>query len=144
MRSTQIVHKSTIECISFQGATRLQHFKSTRAFRRACATREREIDEEKGRRRRRGKEDRRAFNVSLTRRRKTEQCARPRVRIKEPRIRQGATTKIPGREAGRGFAGRIRMREGSEEKKDAVRTATHEQTENRGNAWDERQAAARN
>lgn len=50
---------------------------------------------------------------------------------------------MKGREVGRRLAGR--MREGSRgEKKDAVGTATHEQTENRGNAWDERQAAARN
>jgi len=43
-----------------------------------------------------GKRDRRAFNVSLTRRRRTERCARPRARIKEPRIRQEATAETRG------------------------------------------------
>jgi len=42
--------------------------------------------------------------------------------------------KISGKDE-RGFEGK---------KKDTVGTATHEQAENRGNAWDERQAAARN
>lgn len=104
MRSMQIVHKSTIECISFQRATRLQRFKGTRAFWHACAAREREIDGMKERRRQNGKGERCTFNVNLTRRRRTERCVHPRARIKEPRIRQGATTKS------RGTRGRTRFR----------------------------------
>lgn len=60
MRSTQIVHKSTIEYISFQEATRLQRAikrvpKARVLFARACATREREIDGETETRRQSGK-----------------------------------------------------------------------------------------